>query len=72
MLSFNISNENENFENKFNLQLNGFEGPIDLLLDLARKQKIDLSEISIYNLAEQYINFIDKRMVAGCYYFPRI
>ena len=60
MIYFDKSSENENLENKFNLQLNGFEGPIDLLLDLARKQKIDLSEISIYDLAEQYINFIDK------------
>ena len=46
--------------NKFNLLLNTYEGPIDLLLDLARKQKVDLSEISILDLAEQYINFINK------------
>ena len=43
---------------QFNILLNGYEGPIDLLLDLARKQKVDLSEISILELAEQYINFI--------------
>ena len=47
-------------DNKFNLLLNTYEGPIDLLLDLARKQKVDLSEISILELAEQYINFINK------------
>ena len=48
-------------ENKgFNLILDTYEGPIDLLLDLARKQKVDLSEISILELAEQYINFINK------------
>ena len=45
---------------QFNLTLNSYEGPIDLLLDLARKQKVDLSEISILELAEQYINFINK------------
>ncbi len=43
---------------KFNILLETFEGPIDLLLELARKQKVDLSEISILKLAEQYIQFI--------------
>ena len=42
----------------FNILLDTFEGPIDLLLELARKQKVDLSEISILKLAEQYIQFI--------------
>ena len=46
--------------NQFNIQLDSFEGPIDLLLELARKQKVDLSEISILKLAEQYIVFIEK------------
>ena len=45
---------------QFNITLNTYEGPIDLLLELARKQKVDLSEISILELAEQYINFINK------------
>ena len=39
-------------ENEFKISLEGYEGPIDLLLDLARKQKVDLSEISILTLAE--------------------
>jgi len=43
---------------EFNILLDTFEGPIDLLLELAKKQKVDLSEISILNLAEQYIQFI--------------
>ena len=43
---------------EFNILLDSFEGPIDLLLELARKQKVDLSEISILKLAEQYIQFI--------------
>ena len=46
--------------NQFNIQLNGYEGPIDLLLDLARKQKVNLSDISILELAEQYIDFINN------------
>ena len=31
---------------QFNILLNGYEGPIDLLLELAKKQKVDLSQIS--------------------------
>ncbi len=38
----------------------GFEGPLDLLLQLARSQKVDLTRISILALAEQYLGFIDK------------
>src|SRR4051812_49812609 len=40
------------------LDLDGFEGPIDLLLTLARQQKVDLTRISILALAEQYLAFI--------------
>ena len=40
------------------LRLDGFEGPIDLLLTLAREQKVDLTRISILALAEQYLAFI--------------
>ena len=46
--------------NQFNILLDSFEGPIDLLLDLAKKQKVDLSEISILKLAEQFIDFIKQ------------
>ena len=46
--------------NQFNLSLEGYEGPIDLLLDLAKKQKVNLSNISIFKLAEQYLVFIQK------------
>ena len=52
--------ENINNDNKFHLLLNNFEGPIDLLLVLARSQKVDLSEISISELADQYIKFINE------------
>lgn len=40
------------------LDLEGFEGPIDVLLQLARDQKVDLTQISILQLAEQYLEFI--------------
>ncbi|MEC8552383.1 MAG: ScpA family protein, partial [Pseudomonadota bacterium] len=41
------------------VNLDGFEGPIDLLLSLAREQKVDLSRIAILPLAEQYLTYID-------------
>jgi segregation and condensation protein A len=37
----------------------GFEGPLDLLLELARDQKVDLAKISILALADQYLTFIE-------------
>lgn len=42
------------------LRLEGYEGPLDLLLDMARKQKLDLSRLSMLELAEQYLQFIDQ------------
>ena len=42
----------------FVLDLEGYEGPIDALLQLARDQKVDLRNISILQLAEQYLDFI--------------
>src|SRR5262249_18211351 len=41
------------------LHLEGFEGPLDLLLDLARAQKVDLTRISILALVEQYLAVIE-------------
>jgi len=40
------------------LDLDGYEGPIDLLLALAREQKVDLAKLSILALADQYLAFI--------------
>lgn len=40
------------------LQIDGFEGPLDVLLVLARTQKVDLSQISILELVEQYLIFV--------------
>ena len=42
------------------LTLDGFEGPIDLLLHLSREQKVDLTSISIAELVNQYILFIEE------------
>jgi segregation and condensation protein A len=42
------------------LNLEGYEGPIDLLLTLSRDQKVDLREISILDLANQYLAFIEQ------------
>jgi segregation and condensation protein A len=41
------------------LRLEGFEGPMDLLLDLARSQKVDLAKISILSLVDQYLAVIE-------------
>jgi len=42
------------------VNLEGFEGPLDLLLSLARDQKVDLTKISVLALAEQYLTFINE------------
>lgn len=42
------------------LRLEGYEGPLDALLDLAHRQKVDLREISVLALAEQYIAFVEE------------
>lgn len=42
------------------VDVEGFEGPLDLLLTLSRTQKVDLRRISVLQLAEQYLVFIDK------------
>src|SRR5471032_3144671 len=40
--------------------VDGFEGPLDLLLTLARNQKVDIAKISILKLADQYLEFIES------------
>jgi segregation and condensation protein A len=42
------------------VDVEGFEGPLDLLLTLARSQKVDLAKISILALADQYLAFIEQ------------
>lgn len=45
---------------RFVLELDGYEGPLDVLLGLARDQKVDLARISILQLAEQYLDFVQR------------
>lgn len=42
------------------VDVDGFEGPLDLLLTLARTQKVDLMKISVLHLAEQYLVFVEQ------------
>ena len=42
------------------VDVEGFEGPLDLLLMLSRTQKVDLRKISVLKLAEQYLGFVEK------------
>ncbi|MBJ6986997.1 ScpA family protein [Devosia sp. MC521] len=46
-------------EQALRVDVKGYEGPLDLLLDLARRQKVDLSAISVLALTEQYLAFIE-------------
>ena len=46
-------------EARLELQLDGFEGPLDLLLDLARAQKVDLAKISILQLVQQFLQAVE-------------
>ena len=56
------SQNKENFTDEKVLELNidNYEGPLDLLLDLAKTQKVDLMQISIVQLADQYIFFVER------------
>lgn len=47
-------------ESQLLVDLDGFEGPIDVLLTLARDQKVDLTKISILQLADQYLAFVAR------------
>ena len=42
----------------FNVDINNYNGPLDVLLDLAKAQKVDLEEISITKLADQFHDYI--------------
>lgn len=62
---FNAAWEGENTKRvssdpQLTVDVDGFEGPLDLLLELGRRQKVDLAKISILALAEQYIEFIEE------------
>ncbi|RKQ71539.1 condensin subunit ScpA [Litorimonas taeanensis] len=57
-LAFEAANEASDEGEALILDIDGYEGPLHLLLELARKQKVDLARLSILELAEQYIAFI--------------
>ena len=44
----------------FIIDVDGYEGPLDLLLSLSRTQKVDLRKISVLQLAEQYLKFVER------------
>ena len=50
----------EKLEDKFSLNIDNYEGPLELLLDLAKSQKVDLMKISIAQLADEYLKFISN------------
>ena len=54
-----IIEENDGFD-RLLLDIDGYEGPIDVLLELSRNQKVDLAKISILQLVRQYLEFIDR------------
>src|SRR6201996_2347592 len=49
-----------NVEEALVVTVDGFQGPLDLLLPLARNQKVDIAKISILKLADQYLEFIES------------
>jgi len=51
--------ENREPDEAFIVDLDGYEGPLDMLLAMARTQKVDLREISVLKLAEQYLTFVE-------------
>jgi segregation and condensation protein A len=65
-----MSGEGENFDDfqpslavadeTLTVAVDGFEGPLDLLLTLARNQKVDIARISVLQLADQYLEFIES------------
>jgi segregation and condensation protein A len=50
-------------EERLILDIGGFEGPLDVLLTLARSQKVDLKQISILELVEQFLKFVAEARV---------
>ena len=52
--------ENQDSTNSFQVNLDQFNGPLDLLLDLAKSQKVNLENISITLLADQFLEYINK------------
>jgi segregation and condensation protein A len=58
--NFHNNIDNIPLDNQFVLNINGYEGALDLLLDLAKKQKVDLINISILDLVNQYLDYVEN------------
>ena len=54
------TDEKQDLDGRLRVDVEGFEGPLDLLLTMARSQKVDLAKISVLALAQQYIKFIEE------------
>ena len=59
-LAFELAPAAAEREDALQLNLDSWEGPLDLLLTLARGQKVDLRQISILQLARQYLQFVER------------
>ena len=46
--------------NQISINIPNYNGPLEVLLDLAKSQKVDLAEISITKLADQFLDYIKK------------
>ncbi len=57
--SFETDAAERSDEDALIVDVDGFEGPLDLLLELARRQKVDLARISILQLSNQYLMFVE-------------
>ena len=44
----------------YNFSINDFEGPLDLLLHLIKEQKMEISDINVESITNQYLSFINK------------
>ena len=47
-----------NLNNPISIEIPNYSGPLDILLDLAKNQKVDLTDISITKLADQFLEYI--------------
>ena len=53
----------ENDSELFKVNIENYNGPLDVLLDLAKAQKVNLEDISITKLADQFYDFIIKEKI---------
>ena len=56
----NRENVDEDENNLLNIDLDGFSGPLNLLLQLAQQKELDITKISILSLVDQYLTFIKQ------------